>query len=276
MPAQRPPTSDNRYRVYLFDRILGFFPRLALWLLVSFAFPLSVTAAALSFQVEVLGRTTQSALPQERSLTLAERVLVRLQQSEVKEIDPWMRDDIRIAWIATLEASRGNQQPNIDATYRVLGLHPDKVWPAICARRAALLGSLEAECLRSTTAKAPARLDTPFLLTDPRRKSTTISADSITSARNGKKFPPSRATDIPHNKKRPMAESRDGDAPQKTCAYGALPDQQTGTSCSTVTKREARRALTSEFGSDATPAGVAAPAGKKPCASVRTPQRKAA
>ena len=73
--------------------------------------------------------------------SVSERVLARLIQAEAHEQDPWMRDDIRIAWIATLYASQGNPQPHIDATYRVLGLHPDKVWPAICARRAAILGN---------------------------------------------------------------------------------------------------------------------------------------
>lgn len=75
-------------------------------------------------------------------MQLTERVLVRLETAETKELDPWMRDDIRIAWITTLYASQGNPQPHVDATYRVLGLHPDKVWPAILARRDALLGSM--------------------------------------------------------------------------------------------------------------------------------------
>jgi hypothetical protein len=76
-------------------------------------------------------------------LELTNRVLVRLETAEAKEPDPWMRDDIRIAWITTLYASQGNQQPHVDATYRVLGLHPDKVWPAILARREAILGPIK-------------------------------------------------------------------------------------------------------------------------------------
>jgi len=191
--------------------MLSRFARLSAWLLVSLLFPLPTLAATLySFHAEVI------ALPQERRVDLADRVLARLEQSETKEIDPWVRDDLRIAWIATLYASQGNPQPFVDATYRVLGLHPEKVWPAIVARRAALLGPL----------------------------------------------------DIPQTNRKPMAVSRDGDAPQKTCAYGAqeskLAGQKrrdlTGTSCSTETKREARRTHTSEFGHDAPPAGVAAPA----------------
>jgi hypothetical protein len=123
-----------------------FLVRLVLWFAVFLAFPLSVTTAVLSFQLEVLGCTTVSAHPG-RSATLdrAQRVLVYLEQAERKEIDPWFRDDIRIAWITTLYASRGNQQAHIDATYRVLGCHPDQVWSRIVARRKAQLGPLYAQ-----------------------------------------------------------------------------------------------------------------------------------
>lgn len=63
-------------------------------------------------------------------------------------------------------------------------------------------------------------------------------------------------SEIPHNKKRPLAESGEGDAAQKTCAYGPAENTSapracrfsTGASRSTETKREARRTLTSEFG----------------------------
>jgi len=195
--------------------------RLLIWVFVSTIFPLPTWATTFySFRVEVLRGISTEALPQERCVTLAERVLARLEQAEQREIDPWLRDDIRIAWIATLYASQGNPQPIVDATYRVLGLHPSKVWPAILARREALLG------------------------------------------------PESR----PQTNRKPMAVSRDGDAPQKTCAYGAAENTSsrsaserecrfsTGSSCRTETKREARRIHTSEFGHDDPPAGVAAPA----------------
>ena len=116
--------------------------RILLWLLVFAVFPLSVTATTLSFRIEVLGRIPYAALPpgSTASVELSERVLARLEKAERQESDPWLRDDIRIAWISVLEASRGNPQPHVDDTYRVLGIHPDKVWPAILARREALLG----------------------------------------------------------------------------------------------------------------------------------------
>lgn len=69
----------------------------------------------------------------------------------------------------------------------------------------------------------------------------------------------------------PLAESAEGNASQKTCAYGTqeakLAGQKrsdlTGTSRSTATKREARPALTSELGlnQEQQPAGLPAPAG---------------
>lgn len=119
-----------------------FATRLILWVFTLAAFPIPWAIIPQSFQVEVLQRITLAALPQERhSVNLSERVLVCLEKAERAEIDPWLRDDIRIAWITTLYAARGNPQPHVDATYRVLGIHPDQVWPHIVARRQAMLGS---------------------------------------------------------------------------------------------------------------------------------------
>lgn len=73
---------------------------------------------------------------------LTSRILSRLEVSEWRETDPWLRDDYRIAWITVLLAAYGRSHPDVTATYRVLGLHPEKVWPAIVARRRAQLGSL--------------------------------------------------------------------------------------------------------------------------------------
>jgi hypothetical protein len=82
---------------------------------------------------------------------LAQRILFRLEQVEWREPDPHFRDDLRIAWITVLRADRGESLPHVSATYSVLGLHPDKVWPAIEARRRALLG------IESLPAKKPAQ-----------------------------------------------------------------------------------------------------------------------
>ena len=69
-----------------------------------------------------------------------ESILAFLAQQEDLEPNAWFRDDIRIAWITTLWAAPGYAHPHVDACYAVLGLHPDKVYPAILARRAGLLG----------------------------------------------------------------------------------------------------------------------------------------
>ena len=70
----------------------------------------------------------------------AHRVLSRLERAEWHEPNPHFQDDYRIAWITVLRASRGERIPHVSATYAVLGLHPEKVWPAIVERRKALLG----------------------------------------------------------------------------------------------------------------------------------------
>lgn len=76
--------------------------------------------------------------------SLVERILARLESAERHEVYPHLQDDYRIAWITVLNAARGDClycTPHVAATYAVLGLHPDKVWPAIVAYRKALLGS---------------------------------------------------------------------------------------------------------------------------------------
>jgi hypothetical protein len=72
--------------------------------------------------------------------TLAERILARLIQSEAHEASPHFRDDYRQSFIALTLALEGSPIPFIEASYRMYGLHPDKVWPAMVARRAALIG----------------------------------------------------------------------------------------------------------------------------------------
>jgi hypothetical protein len=80
---------------------------------------------------------------------IARRILCRLEQAETREPNPHLQDDYRIAWITVLRAARGESIPHVSATYAVLGLHPDKVGPAIEARRRALLG------IESLPAKKP-------------------------------------------------------------------------------------------------------------------------
>jgi hypothetical protein len=76
---------------------------------------------------------------------IARRVLSRLEDAELREVNPHFQDDYRIAWITVLRASRGELGAAVSASYAVLGLHPEKVWPAIVERRKAQLGMLYEE-----------------------------------------------------------------------------------------------------------------------------------
>jgi hypothetical protein len=140
-----------------FASIYGILFALVTSLLVAVLFPLPppLTPSA-PFENYDFGRITLLAFPEVRVLaSISDRVLLRLEEAEAKETDPWMRDDIRIAWITVLYASRGNHQPHIDATYRVLGIHPAKVWPAIARRHEAILGRDLALVDTSLTASCP-------------------------------------------------------------------------------------------------------------------------
>ena len=73
--------------------------------------------------------------------SLSRRVLSRLIDAEAQELNPWLRDDLRIARLTVAYAARGEAvlcSPDVLASYMVLGLHPQKVWPAIQARSIAL------------------------------------------------------------------------------------------------------------------------------------------
>lgn len=80
-------------------------------------------------------------LDPDKSSTLTDRILARLIQCEAHEPDVWLRDDYRQAFIAVSFAARGIPEPFVEASYVMYGLHPEKLYPAILARRSALLGS---------------------------------------------------------------------------------------------------------------------------------------
>ena len=128
--------------------------RLLVWFISLAVFPIPATVLSRSFQLEVLQRITLDALPQERALVeteqeRTERVLAYLEQAGKKEIDPWLRDDIRIAWITAKWSQHGvpewswrkDSSAYVAATYQVLNCHPDEVWPRIVAARKAKLGA---------------------------------------------------------------------------------------------------------------------------------------
>lgn len=69
------------------------------------------------------------------------RVISRLAEAEAQELDPWLCDDLRIARLIVAHAARGDAvlcSAHVLASYEVLGVHPEKVWPGILARRDAL------------------------------------------------------------------------------------------------------------------------------------------
>lgn len=129
--------------------------------------PALVAFVPRSFQPEALQRITlPAALPQEpERVNLTERVLTHLEKAEKKEIDPWYRDDIRIAWITTLWAQNGvpdwsfhrQSPPHVAATYQVLGCHPDQVWARILAQRQAKLGDLYSPVFEGLAKRKPVR-----------------------------------------------------------------------------------------------------------------------
>lgn len=126
--------------------------RLVLWFFTLAAFPIPAALVPWSFQVEVLQRITLAAAlpPGAPHVELSERVLVYLERAEKKEIDPWRRDDYRIAWITTLWSHKGvpdwswhkGSSPYAAATYQVLQCLPDEVWPRLLAERREKLGPL--------------------------------------------------------------------------------------------------------------------------------------
>lgn len=73
--------------------------------------------------------------------SLSSRVVERLVQAEACEPNVHFRDDLRIARLTVAYAARGEAvlcSPHVLASYMTLGLHPEKVWPAILARQEAL------------------------------------------------------------------------------------------------------------------------------------------
>ena len=162
----------------LLNTLLG---RFILWLIMLVLFPMSGSSLVQSFLVDVLQKESRyeirtqwgfsdhepawramlsqhAALPPEgpqRAQVLVqapfvervwvERVLARLEKAERQERDPWLADDYRQSWISILTFTRGDY-PTFSAafeaaSYRMYGLHPDQLWPAICARREVNLGS---------------------------------------------------------------------------------------------------------------------------------------
>ena len=76
----------------------------------------------------------------EKDRSFSGRVLARLIQAEAHEPLVYFKDDIRQAFITVTLAARGNTMPFVVASYQMYGVHPDKLWPKMTARRNWLLG----------------------------------------------------------------------------------------------------------------------------------------
>lgn len=71
---------------------------------------------------------------------LSFHVMAYLEKAERKEENVWLKEDIRQAWTVCSMAERGMPDPFVQSSYKIYGIHPDDVWPAIMARRRAKLG----------------------------------------------------------------------------------------------------------------------------------------
>lgn len=71
-----------------------------------------------------------------------EDILDYLRSAENAELDPWICDDLRIAWLTVLYAAQNYPHPFVAAEYKVLGCHPDRLQELLTERRKALLGRL--------------------------------------------------------------------------------------------------------------------------------------
>jgi hypothetical protein len=137
---------------------------------------------------------------------LSGRVVKRLTQAEACEPNPHYRDDLQIARLTVHYAATGEAvlcPPHVLASYAVLGLHPEKVWPAIEARRKALLGPLLEV------------LDAPQLRRETPPKKAAQSVKLWAEKTNGARAINSRADD--------HVASRQHDQ----CAYGSTVDSRT-------------------------------------------------
>lgn len=88
-----------------------------------------------------LDRTVE--LQADKPESIYARILSRMVQQQAHEENPHLKDDRQIAWLTVHYCETGEAvlcAPFVLATYGVLGIHPDQVWPKIIQRRNALLG----------------------------------------------------------------------------------------------------------------------------------------
>jgi hypothetical protein len=69
-----------------------------------------------------------------------DRILARLTQAEAHELDVWLREDYRQAFITVALTAKNFPNPFLEASIRMNGCHPDKVFQHITNNRKAQLG----------------------------------------------------------------------------------------------------------------------------------------
>lgn len=101
------------------------------------------TAPVLAEQLPLFLERELIALYDDAGQGQAERVLEYLAKAESRELDPWARDDIHVAWLAVLYAARGFVKPWEYAFWSYYGKTPEKaipIWLERWAARDAMLG----------------------------------------------------------------------------------------------------------------------------------------
>lgn len=85
-------------------------------------------------------RTRFRRIARLRAESMAGRITRYLLLAEDEDLDLHRRTDYREARIVVALAAANDPQPLVTASYRIFGVHPDKVWPHIVADRKAKLG----------------------------------------------------------------------------------------------------------------------------------------
>lgn len=87
-----------------------------------------------------MGKLLMFPQPIDFGARFSERVLDRLWQARDEERNHHLLDDLIVAWQTVSLAAQGSPIPFVEASYNVLGCHPDYVFQRLMARRRWNLG----------------------------------------------------------------------------------------------------------------------------------------
>lgn len=111
--------------------------------------------------VATTGTLLQFPQPPDFGAQFSERVLARLWQARNEERDQHRLDDLMVAWHTVSFAAQGIPIPFVQASYKVLGCHPDLVFRKVTAFRKAHLGSEYSRWFDDAGNARPSYLDVP-------------------------------------------------------------------------------------------------------------------